>query len=391
MLNFSSVSQSEFLQNYWQKKPLLIKKALPNFQNIVSADELAGLAMEEDFESKVIFKTPTTAPFWHLKRGPFKEADFSKWPQTHWTLLVQGVDRFIPEVSHLLDSFNFLPQWRVDDVMISVAGLHGSVGPHYDNYDVFLYQAEGKRKWFLTTQHCHESNVLPDLELRIMKDFQVEQEIVLNEGDMLYLPPHVGHHGVSLTDNSISYSFGYRSYQSQELWDSYADHLSETKDNTHLYQDPNWNNLKNTSELNSGAIQQAKNLMIDLLSDETKLTQWFGRFATQLDQGAAELLEAPLDSSFSENEFILEYQQAKHIERCLVSRFAYHYRADKRIELFINGDIYDHGNSDDELISLIADNRMIETKTIAPYLTNKANKANKAFIVKLWREGLLHF
>lgn len=388
MINFSSVSKFTFLNDYWQKKPLHIKNALPNFNALIEADELAGLAMEDNIESKVIFETPNKAPYWQLKRGPFQEEDFSQWPKSHWTLLVQGLDRHIPEISYLLDNFNFLPQWRVDDVMVSVAGLHGSVGPHYDNYDVFLYQAKGQRKWSLTSKDCNEKNILSGLELRIMADFTIEQEIILEEGDLLYIPPHIGHHGVSLTDESISYSFGYRSYQSQELWDSFADHLSETKNQSHLYKDPNWSVLKNSSEIPTEAYHNAKRLMLDLLDDETKLQHWFARFASQLDQSAILLLNEPLEEGVNMDTFLEQSHQAEFFERCLVSRFAYHYTKENQLELFINGELFEHNKADVELVELIACQRVIEMTSIKTLLETPNNRA---FILNLWKQQLFIF
>tara|TARA_B110000879_G_C11151070_1_gene504641 strand:- start:1135 stop:2313 length:1179 start_codon:yes stop_codon:yes gene_type:complete len=390
MINFQTVSQEIFLQDYWQKKPLLIKNAMPGFTAGIDADELAGLAMEENIESKLVYETPTQSPQWHLKPGPFVEADFNSWPKTHWTLLVQGLDRIIPEVSHLLEHFNFLPQWRVDDVMISVAAMQGSVGPHYDNYDVFLYQASGQRKWSLTTKNCHEENALPGVDLRIMEDFQVEQEIILNEGDMLYLPPHVGHHGISLTENSIGYSFGYRSYQSQELWDSFADYLSETKDKTHLYNDPNWKDLNATSEIPKSAYLNAKEVMLELLNDEKKLQQWFSRFATQLDQSAVQLLTDPLTCEETSNllTFIETVKETEQFVRELTSRIAYHFDDKYKIQLFINGETFDHQNACDDLVKIIACHRIVKRKTLMPFLKNTNNQT---FLYELWKQQFLIF
>ena len=133
----------EFMRDYWQKKPLLIRQAIPDFESPIDADELAGLALEEEVESRLVIEHGERP--WELRRGPFAEDEFSKLPEREWTLLVQAVDQFVPEVSELLENFRFLPSWRVDDVMISFAAPGGSVGPHFDNYDVFLLQGHGKR------------------------------------------------------------------------------------------------------------------------------------------------------------------------------------------------------------------------------------------------------
>ncbi len=142
----------EFLRDYWQKKPLLIRQAIPDFESPIDADELAGLALEEEVESRVIIA-------WELRRGPFSEDSFSQLPEREWTLLVQAVDQFVPEVAELLEHFRFLPSWRIDDVMISFAAPGGSVGPHFDNYDVFLLQGKGKRHWKIG-QMCDSDSAL---------------------------------------------------------------------------------------------------------------------------------------------------------------------------------------------------------------------------------------
>ena len=375
MLNFQEITKQTFLDEYWQKKPLVIKNALTNFNNPISADELAGLAMEPEIESKIVFETPKERPQWHLKQGPFTEQDFNDLPKSNWTLLVQGVDRVIPDVSNLLNAFDFLPQWRVDDVMISVASLHGSVGPHYDNYDVFLYQASGQRKWSLTTKNCNATNSLPENDLRIMAEFEVEQEIILEAGDVLYLPAHVGHHGVSISDQSVGYSFGYRSYQGQELWDSFGDFLAEKKLCQTLYKDPNWNVLQNTSEIPPESYLQAKDLMINMLNDEQQLQKWFSRFATQLDQQAMQLIEAPLEPSEagSLEEFISELNNSQGLERDLNCRIAYH-TSQGKIALFINGYEFDCKHAADNLIQIIACQRLVDVEQLRPMLQDLSNQ-----------------
>ena len=135
-----------FLAEYWQKKPLLIRRALPGIKPPIGADELAGLACEEDVESRLVVQDPTTDR-WELTHGPFTEETFQNLPKTHWTLLVQAVDHWAPAAADFLSQFYFIPSWRVDDLMISYSGDKGGVGPHYDNYDVFLVQVSGRRQW----------------------------------------------------------------------------------------------------------------------------------------------------------------------------------------------------------------------------------------------------
>ncbi len=367
------------------KKPLLIRQALPDFVNALTADELAGLSMEEEIESRLVFETPGKAPHWHLKRGPFAAKDFKKLPSTHWTLLVQGVDRFIPEVALMLDYFNFIPQWRVDDVMISYAVEHGSVGPHYDNYDVFLYQAKGKRKWSLTTKNCHADNYLPGIELRIMQQFLTEEEYTLEEGDMLYLPPHVGHYGIAVGADCMTYSFGYRSYQGQELLDSFVDYLAEKEPSRLLYQDPDWTANQGSAEIPKQAWLNAKKLLQEVIADESHLQHWFGRFVTHLDQQAEMLLPMPLmeEEMIDTGLFAKQLAKGEGMIRNASCRFAYQINSQEScLNLFINGDEWPSNDVSPDLIKLVSNHRLLTNIALLPFLNRQQDLA---FLFELWR------
>lgn len=383
MLNFQQITLANFLRDYWQKKPLILRQALPDFNNPLSPDELAGLALEEDMESRMVIETPHKKPRWHLKKGPFLESDFSSLPKTHWTLLVQGVDRVIPEVYALLNHFDFIPQWRIDDVMISYAAPNGSVGPHYDNYDVFLYQAQGRREWSLTAKKCTPENSIKESELRLMKDFEIEEQFILEEGDMLYLPPHIGHYGVALAEECMTYSFGYRSYQGQELWDSLGDYLSEKGAFTTLYRDPDWSFLKNSSQIPEAAWQSAQKLLQQLIMDEKTMKSWFGCFATRLDQQAEHQLAMPLeeDEILEPPDFIAALNQGLGLVRDASCRFAYQV-TDKQYQLYINGCEWDIQGVSHELLCLVANNRSVFADSLKPYLKNKNDQL---FLYELWK------
>lgn len=384
MINLQNVSLKTFLSEYWQKKPLVIRQAIPNFRNPLSPDELAGLALEEDIESRLVFETHKDKPHWHLKRGPFKEKDFTTLPPTHWTLLVQGVDRFVPDVYALLDHFNFIPQWRIDDIMISYAVLNGSVGPHYDNYDVFLYQAKGKREWSLTTKGCNNDNYINNLELRIMNEFIVEEHYILEEGDMLYLPPHIGHYGISLSEECMTYSFGYRSYQGQELLDSLAEYLAEKDIFKTLYQDPDWSQLDHTSEIPRPAWQSAQQLLHQLIDNEQIIKSWFGCFATRLDQHAEQQLPLPLDEDELEDLpiFIEMLQNGADLFKESSCRFAYETAEQSGCQFFINGCEWEIDGVSPDLLSYVANNRFLSHESLKNHLNTTQNQL---FIYNLWK------
>lgn len=387
-LNFTDISRDTFLAEYWQKKPILLKQALPGFVNTLSAEELAGLSLEPEVESRIVLEQPDQTPGWQLKQGPFAETDYANLPSTHWTLLVQGVDRLLPEIQNLLDYFDFIPQWRVDDVMISYAALHGSVGPHFDHYDVFLLQAQGQRKWMLTTQDCDEENYLTDVELRVMKQFSIEQAFILEPGDILYLPPHVGHHGVSLSADCMTYSFGYRSYRGTEMLNSFCDYLSEHAEHSALYQDPDWRAMQQTSELPQAAWQQARQLLLSHLEEDTAFKNWFGQFATQLDESAQQRLPEMLEG-VSESDFLALLQLHDVLLRDPVCKIAYQKATeDSGLQLFINGILWQIDGVSEALIKMIANHRSIECQNIQPLM---ANPYNSRFVTELWMLQMLQF
>ena len=187
----------EFLGRYWQKRPLLIRQAFPGFESPVTPDDLAGLACEEIAPSRIVVHRPR-GDRWELRHGPFAEGDFARLPKTRWTLLVQDCDKLLAEVGALLCEFRFVPDWRLDDVMISYAVDGGSVGPHLDQYDVFLLQAQGRRRWSISVDPRAPTEFRPGLPLKLLQSFLPTHDWVLEPGDMLYLPPGVPHHGVAV-------------------------------------------------------------------------------------------------------------------------------------------------------------------------------------------------
>lgn len=198
------MSRREFLRDYWQQRPLLIRQGLAGFRSPLSPEELAGLAMEADTESRII---GYRAGAWSLQHGPFDTQDFQR--NDPWTLLVQRVDHWVPEVAALRQSVAFLPNWRFDDVMVSYAVDGGSVGPHFDRYDVFLLQGLGRRRWHLG-QFCDEQT--PRLQheaLHLLETFENSAEFVLEPGDVLYVPPGLAHWGVA-EGECMTYSLGFR-------------------------------------------------------------------------------------------------------------------------------------------------------------------------------------
>jgi 50S ribosomal protein L16 3-hydroxylase len=224
------LTPAEFLSEYWHKKPLLIKNAIPGFTGLLSPEELAGLACEEEVQSRIVEEINGQ---WHASHGPFDDEDFARLPEKpdpehRWTLLVQTVNHYLPEASELLQQFDFIPYARLDDLMVSYAPDGGGVGPHFDSYDVFLLQGQGKRLWRVSEQTDLE--LIEGAPLRILKNFDTAQEWLLEAGDMLYLPPQLAHWGIAVSDGKndcMTYSIGFRAPKNQELATEFLGYMQD--------------------------------------------------------------------------------------------------------------------------------------------------------------------
>src|SRR5579859_142024 len=216
-------STKDFLSRYWQKKPLLIRDAIPGFNGVIQAPELFRLAGREDVESRIVQRRGGR---WRLEHGPFSRAHFARMPRSAWTLLVQGGNLAHPAADALLRRFSFVPYARLDDLMVSYAAPGGGVGPHVDSYDVFLLQARGRRRWRLSRQK--DFAFVAGLDLKILARFEPAEEWVLEPGDMLYLPPGVAHDGIAETE-CLTWSIGFRAPSDAELVAGFLDFLNERR------------------------------------------------------------------------------------------------------------------------------------------------------------------
>jgi 50S ribosomal protein L16 3-hydroxylase len=272
-----NLTAEQFLRQHWQQSPLLIRNAFPGFQSPISADELAGLACEAEVESRLV--QGRVGSTWSLEHGPFEEERLAGMPDRDWTLLVQDVDKWVPEVAELLAPFRALPDWRIDDIMISFAAPGGSVGPHTDQYDVFLLQAQGRRRWQISERF--DPSLLPDVDLKLLQDFVPEQEFICEPGDVLYLPPNVAHYGLAL-DAALTFSIGFRAPDQRELMHGLVEELVARSLVDLRFRDPARTPAQRPSRLAEGDLQQLRALVRGGLAlGDDELDGFLGRYLTR--------------------------------------------------------------------------------------------------------------
>ncbi len=318
-----------FLRDYWQKKPLLIRNAFPNFESPIDGDELAGLALEEEVESRLILEKGKTP--WELQHGPFEEKTFAKLPESHWTLLVQAVDQWVPEVNELLNHFRFIPNWRVDDIMISFAPDQGSVGPHFDYYDVFLLQGLGKRRWKLGQECDVNSPRIEGTPLNILQNFVTQEEWLLEPGDMLYIPPGFAHWGTAEGD-CMTYSIGFRAPSHADILTELSQDIASTLTNDLRFSDPQLKLQNNPGEINAEVIAQIQQVLQQHFTVEN-IAQWFGKHMTDRKYGSDEVeIEDELDA----DDWQAALAEGNMLWRNPAARFAFH-TSEGSTQLFADG------------------------------------------------------
>ena len=265
----------QFLRDYWQKKPLLIRNAFPGFAQPFSPGDVLQLAARVDAESRLVQKIRKN---WVLEQGPFTLAQLKRLPRTGWTVLVQDTQHFSRRANALLQQFSFIPHARVDDLMVSYAKPGGGVGPHYDSYDVFLLQGSGRRRWQISAQH--DLSLQPGLPLKILANFKPEQEWVLEKGDMLYLPPGYAHDGVAL-DDCLTYSFGFRAPSNQELATAFLDFLRDEIDLAGQYGDPGLRVAGHAGEIPAAMRRGLRKTLRSIRWDDALMERFIGCYLSE--------------------------------------------------------------------------------------------------------------
>jgi 50S ribosomal protein L16 3-hydroxylase len=379
-LNLGELSLAEFMQQYWQKQPLLIKQGFKNFQDPLSADELAGLALEDEVESRLVECRDGN---WQLETGPFE--DFSRYGDKDWTILVQAVDHWHPPAAELLEPFRFIPNWRIDDLMISFSTPGGGVGPHLDQYDVFIIQGEGKRHWRVGMPDASLKQFCPHPRLLQVTPFTACIDVIMEPGDILYIPPGCPHEGVSL-ENSLNYSVGFRAPAQKDLLTGLADYLLDNDLTGKRFSDPQRSLTNNIGAISEQDLDQVQQLLVQLVSDRDKLPLWFGQYITQAKH---ELDQQEPDPHYQAEEIAEYLEEGSVLARIGGLRCCYYQATgNSDVQLFINGNTIVLPAEELVTARLLCDSKRIDQQQCLHFT---AREERLLLITDLINQGLWYF
>ncbi len=352
------LTPTQFLRDYWHKKPLLIRQAIPNLEPLLSREMLFDLAANDDVESRLVthFKQQ-----WQMERGPF--ASLPPIKKNDWTLLLQGVNLHDDAADRLLRQFRFIPDARLDDLMISFATDGGGVGPHFDSYDVFLLQVQGQRRWRIGAQK--DLSLIEDLPLKILQHFKHDQEFLLNPGDMLYLPPQYAHDGIAVGE-CMTYSIGFRAPSYQELGEAFLQFMADTIDLEGRYDDPDLVPVKHPAEISRTMLSRIAAQLNKVQFTESDITIFLGEF---LSEPKPSVFFDPPSPSMAFGRFA-KAATRRGIRLSRKSKMLY-----RQSHVFINGESFAMTLDDKKLLCMLADLREVG----GPAVADASNDVLEAF------------
>jgi|SRR5579862_7234342 len=338
------LSPQVFLRRYWQKRPLLVRHALPGMRGVIEKRALFALAARTDIESRLVQRRGKK---WQVARGPLSQSLLRRAGTRNWTLLVNGVNHHDAWAEQLLRCFAFVPQARLDDVMVSYAAPGGGVGPHFDSYDVFLLQAQGRRRWRLA--RARDFDLVPGAPLKLIARFLAEQEVVLEPGDLLYLPPGWGHDGVAL-DACCTYSIGFRAPRGAELAAGFLDHLHERGLPDAVYRDPGLRPAARAARIGPELLAFAEAQLARIRWKRGDVEEFLGRY-----------LSAPKGNVvFSSNRKLNGKIEDKTVKLDAKTQFLY-----LNSRFFINGEVLRTRASQRKVLAALADERRAPGRALA--------------------------
>ncbi|PKG59181.1 cupin domain-containing protein [Shewanella sp. Choline-02u-19] len=355
-LDLNGITPKQFLEQYWQKKPLVIRQGFKNFKDLLSPEEMAGLACEDVVESRRVFKEHDE---WQAEFGPFES--YEELGETDWTLIVQALNNWVPEAEELIKCFDFIPRWRLDDVMVSYATPGGGVGPHIDLYDVFICQGSGRRRWRVGDLGPHKEFAAHPALLHT-EAFDPIIDVELLPGDILYLPPGYPHDGVTI-EPSMSFSVGYRTASAKDMISAMADHIIDKDMCNEQIADPDRVLSENSGVVNNGDLERIKQQLFATLDDKL-VSEFSGRYLTQ---SKCEL-DLPEEHLGFQSLDVTEQLKQQPLIKLGGLRTLYFEASVADGVLYINGEQFTLSASREALIALLCDTQELTAVNLSPWL-----------------------
>ncbi len=345
----AGLTVAEFLRRHWQKRPLLARGALPECGNFIRRKDLFELATRQGMESRLVLHQGRR---WRVRHGPFDGRELKRLPRTGWTLLVQGVNQALPAAQRLLDAFSFIPYARLDDLMVSYAPPGGGVGPHFDNYDVFLLQGEGRRRWRVSRQRDLE--LVPGAPLKILRRFRPTRDWILETGDLLYLPPRCAHDGIAVGGDCITYSIGFRAPDAQELGTRFLDYLQDRLRLSGIYRDPGLKPARHPGRLGDDMVRNAREVLQRISWNDSDVANFLG---CHLTEPKPNVVFSRPSRPLSARTFAARMARAG-ARLALPTRMLF-----RGATLFINGEAWMAGAPAARLLAILADRRSLPARS----------------------------
>ena len=298
-------SAEDFYKTYWNKKPFVVRNAIPLnlFESLIDGDTLAGLSLDEDIKSRIVTTIPKENN-WVCEHGPFDENKFSKLGEHNWSLLVQNVEQYHTDTSKLLEHFNFSPRWLMDDIMVSYSAIGGTVGPHTDSYHVFLVQGMGKRKWNIGQTPIENEEYVDNKDLKVLKNSFEGEEVEVSIGDVIYIPPHFGHEGKTI-EEAMTFSVGFLGPQLSDMLMEYGHYMEEEQKNNR-YSGQGLDKRSSAFCIDPSAISTVQNNLVEMLQSDN-FSIWMAQYFSTPTHDEAENIE-PRETPLS-SEALLEMLQ----------------------------------------------------------------------------------
>ena len=351
-------NEDDFLREFWQQQSKVFLQCFDDIHNVINGDELAGLACEDEIESRIISGFGIRGD-WQCRQGPFQEEDFSSLERENWTLLVQEVDQWDSKIRSVLDHFKFLPSWRLEDIMVSYAPIGGGVGPHFDNYDVFLIQASGSREWKIG-QRCDDQTELQENDqVKLLAKFDCHSTSKLNPGDMIYVPAGIAHWGTALSDDCITLSVGFRAPSQRQLICQTLENLLERfshsdEDDKRFYRDTMLSIDAASAKINQYAHSSVYELLSEISPDLVRAEgrRAFGQLVTEPRQ----LAETEIHNDWTVTEIQSKFNQRGYLtfSSAVTTRMAF-----SEDWLFVNGEAFSAGEDFSRMVSDYRINRVM--------------------------------